>query len=519
MLPALPRLPDVQGLIDEKAYFVLHAPRQSGKTTVIKAAVKKINEEGLYYALYCSLEQLREVTDKTEAMSTFVSNLDEALSNSQVEVLKKIADEGFKAGLNTKSGFDKSPARVFLRVLCTRLDKDLVVFFDEADCLMDQVLLSFLSQLRVGYVERNETPFPRTIALIGMRNIRDYKAKIRPNSESLGSASPFNIITEALTLSNFTKDEIQTLYAQHTEATGQEFLNEALERAWYWSEGQPWLVNALARQVVEKILARNFSQAITAENIDQAADNLMKIRDTHIDSLMARLHESRVKKFIEPMLALSEDSALSLKFGDNLDVLDDDLQYCLDLGLIKDDDGLRPSNPIYASVIVRSLNNNIQRQLSRVISKKLITKWMDGQRLDMTGLLKEFQQFWAVSSEKYLQGLLYLEAGPHLLLTGFLQTVVNGGACVIVEYADGQGYADIVIKYAGRNYVIEVKLKDNHQGPTANLKQLLGYMDGLLVNEGWLVVFDRKSEKSWKEKITWETVITPNGEIIHIVGC
>jgi hypothetical protein len=228
-----------------------------------------------------------------------------------------------------------------------------------------------------------------------------------PVSESMGTASPFNIITEALTLPNFTLDEVKVLYAQHTEATGQVFMDEALERAWYWSEGQPWLVNALARQVVENVLARDYGPTINSDHIDKAADNLMKRRDTHIDSLLARLHEPRVKRFIEPMLALSEDSALRLKVGEDVDILEDDLQYCLDLGLIKDDDGLRPANPIYASVIVRCLNSNIQRQLARVITGEFIGKWLDGHNLNLTGLLKEFQKFWAESSEKYLNRICW----------------------------------------------------------------------------------------------------------------
>jgi AAA+ ATPase superfamily predicted ATPase len=55
MLPALPRLPNVRDLINKKRFFILHAPRQSGKTTVIKAAIDSLNNEGSYYALYCSL--------------------------------------------------------------------------------------------------------------------------------------------------------------------------------------------------------------------------------------------------------------------------------------------------------------------------------------------------------------------------------------------------------------------------------------------------------------------------------
>jgi hypothetical protein len=144
---------------------------------------------------------------------------------------------------------------------------------------------------------------------------------------------------------------------------------------------------------------------------------------------------------------------------------------------------------------------------------------MDGRSIDITGLLKEFQQFWALKSEKYFGGLLYIEAGPHILLSAFLQRVVNGGATVIEEYADGLGYADIVVKYAGQNYVIELKIKDNQESKAKSNEQLLRYMDGLLVKEGWLVIFDRKSEKRWTKKITWETVTMPEGQTIHIVGC
>jgi hypothetical protein len=146
-------------------------------------------------------------------------------------------------------------------------------------------------------------------------------------------------------------------------------------------------------------------------------------------------------------------------------------------------------------------------------------KWIDDRSIDMTGLLQEFQKFWALKSEKYFAGLLYTEAGPHILLSAFLQRVVNGGATVIEEYADGLGYADLVVNYAGQNYVIELKIKDNQRSEAKSQEQILRYMDGLLVKEGWLVIFDRKSDKSWTKKITWETVTMPEGQIIHVVGC
>jgi hypothetical protein len=140
--------------------------------------------------------------------------------------------------------------------LCLELDKPLIIFFDEADCRSGQALIAFLRQLRDGYINRDTAPFPWSLALVGMRDIRDFKAQIRPEREALGSANPFNIVTKAPTLDNFTREQLAELYRRHTEAVKQVFEPEAVDRAWYWSEGQPWLVNALARQVVEDDLTR-----------------------------------------------------------------------------------------------------------------------------------------------------------------------------------------------------------------------------------------------------------------------
>jgi hypothetical protein len=44
--------------------------------------------------------------------------------------------------------------------------------------------------------------------------------RVRPDSKTMWEASPFNI-AEPLTLYKFTRDEIDILYGQHTEATAQ----------------------------------------------------------------------------------------------------------------------------------------------------------------------------------------------------------------------------------------------------------------------------------------------------------
>jgi hypothetical protein len=340
-----------------------------------------------------------------------------------------------------------------------------------------------------------------------MRDIRDFKSQIRPDRDTLGSASPFNIVTDALTLSNFTLEQVASLYKQHTDATGQIFEESAVERAFYWSGGQPWLVNALARQALEKDLAEDHSKTVTAEHVDAAAEAIMLRRDTHIDSLLERLKEPRVRKVMEPVLA---------GLGNEIPLLDDDTKFCLDLGLLKNDPklGLCPSNPIYRDVIVRTLNYDTQYALPRSLAQR----WMDGQKLDMSALLKEFQRFWRENAAMWTERYEYKEAAPHLILQAFLQRVTNGGAQIVREFALGTGRVDVCVHYAGKAYPLELKLASS-KAVREGLEQLDGYMDACGASEGWLVVFDRAPGKSWDEKISWATEKLPDGKTAHIAGC
>jgi hypothetical protein len=345
-----------------------------------------------------------------------------------------------------------------------------------------------------------------------MRDIRDYLVRVRPDSQSKGLASPFNIKKEALTLANFTKEEIKTLYHQHSDASGQVFEQSSIDRAWYWSEGQPWLVNALANEIVIKILKNNYSKPVIGNLVDQAAEALILRRDTHIVSLLERLKESRVRGVMETVIIGKRRWPK--------EVLDDDKQYVLDLGLLKSDKGIfKPANPIYQEVILRTLSKRYQDELP----PELANRWMDGHKLDMTALLKEFQQFWRETADMIDDPYGYNETISHIVCFAYLQRVLNGGVETLTrEYAFGRQRMDLNAKYKGKNYPVELKIRGLDKfvelKTKESLEQLWSYMDKGGAKEGWLVVFDRSPDKPWDEKLTWETT-QYKGQTIHIVGC
>jgi len=328
MLPALERLPGIMRIVEQRSYFVLHAARQSGKTTVLMALVEEINQKGEMNALYFTVETVQRFTDPRDGIPKIVERMRSALVNNPV----------FKA-FAVSGASQTTDVREFLSGVAAASEKPLVVFFDEVDCLSDDTLVTFLRQLRDGYVTRRSSPFPASIALVGMRDIRDYKARIRPDGQTLGDASPFNIITEDLTLGNFTENDIVRLYAQHTEATGQVFEPEAVERTWQLTRGQPWLVNALARECVMKIHDGRYDEPITVDDIATAKEKIIRKNPVHLDYLFYIARHPSVRPFL--------DAALN---GSITDAQREERQFrlLLLLGLLCEcNDRFEFSNPIY----------------------------------------------------------------------------------------------------------------------------------------------------------------------------
>jgi hypothetical protein len=366
-------------------------------------------------------------------------------------------------------------------------------------------LISFLRQLRDGYVNRDMCPFPKSIALVGMLDVRDYKAQIRSDGSSLGEVSPFNIIAEDMLIPNFSESDIAALYAQHAEATGQKFADGVVEDVWRLTRGQPWLVNAIANECVAKIHSFKYEDPITVEDVEAAKEAIIRRRDTHVDSLMERIREPRVRRIVEPLIS-----------GDKSDVTynDDDYRYITDLGLLRVDRGaLVPANPMYAEIIGRYLSHGEQEAMIRSVPD---TPWVRDDGLDMAGLMAAFQQFWRENSGADRDIMGYRESVPHLVLMAFLQRVTNGGGHINREMALGQGRLDLCVEFRGARYAIEVKTSANFQGEKS-YAQCAQYLDTLGLAEGWMPIFEKSRDKTWDEKIYARDELV-GGKTIHILG-
>jgi len=492
-IPPLGRLDldDVLTLVRRERYFVLHAPRQTGKTSALLALRDLLNDgsEGDFRCVYANVELAQAARENVEdAMRAILSELARRARMT-------LGDESL-AGLWPGALETAGPNGALVEVLNRWSEADprpLVLLIDEIDSLVGDTLLSVLRQLRTGYDQRPEG-FPHSVLLCGVRDVREYRIHSSTEKEIIAGGSAFNIKARSLRLGDFSETEVRALLAQHTEETGQAFSPDALETFWTQTQGQPWLVNALADEACFRNKAgRNRARAITAPGVFEAREQIIVRRETHLDQLADKLQENRVRRVVEPLLSGGEDNESSAR----------DLEYVRDLGLIALHRPLRIANPIYAEVIPRELTYAVQETLPQD------TAWYvdaDG-GLDVSKLLGAFQSFFREHSEHWVARFDYQEAGPQLLLQAFLQRVVNSGGRIEREYGLGRGRTDLLVLWpqGGRTRKFVVECKVLHKGLDATIReglaQTLGYMDRSAVEAGHLVVFDRTEGRRWEDKV------------------
>lgn len=373
--------------------------------------------------------------------------------------------------------------------------KPLVLLIDEVDSLWDDVLVSFLRQLCDGFQTRPDS-FPQSIALVGLRDIREYRMKARGDNPSLGSGLPFNVKAESFFLPTFNETEVRSLLKQHTDETGQVFEEEAIQKIYEYAGGQPRLANALANEIVAKMLKNDYSRSITADMVEEAKERIIEQRQTHLDSLLDKINEPRVRPIV---LAIISGEII------HFNGFDDALRYCRDLGIITQYSPVRFANPIYREIITRTLNSSMQEGISADIAQPLWCVEPDG-RLNMDKLLDAFVDFYRWHSESWLERFEYKEAGHQLLLMAFLQRIVNGGGRIEREMALGNGRTDLAVSWKEQVIPVEIRVNRNARSLSEGLRQLSHYMDRLGQKRGYLVLFEKKSpeELPWEERIRRE---------------
>ncbi|MDR1732918.1 MAG: ATP-binding protein [Synergistaceae bacterium] len=513
---------EIASLIEQRKYFTLHAPRQTGKTTALLSILKAVDGEGRYRCVYFSVESAQ--TARGNVASGIRTIMSEFVSAAE-RFLPVAPPAGRVSALLNEVGEHAALGKL-IEDFCLDLDKPLVLLIDEIDSLVGDTLVSVLCQLRKSY-EKRPSRAPLSVLLCGVRDVRDCYI-YEETGEVVTGERCFNIRSESLRLPDFSPGEIQELYELHTNATGQIFRESIYEKIWDLTRGQPWLVNALAHQATWKLPeGRDRGRPVTPPMIEEAAALLTAERGVHLDWLVNSFNEPRVSRVLSPILAGKNWSAMEEK------PLPEDLRYVTDLGLVRNEDGnYVVANGIYREVLPRELSYLMEAGLTSSPTRDWYVQ-TDG-RLDMDQALQVFQRICQEQLEGWKKGCAYRDAVFHLLMQAFLQRILNGGGLLDRHYGLGLGRVDLLIRWRypksalpdqqqEQRIVLELKtIRQNNPDPkqvfSEGLMQTARCASRASAGEAHLIVCDERPGWGWAEKIYDRVEQSSDGRDIHIWG-
>ena len=434
------RLAQIKEMIDDGQYFCINRGRQYGKTTILKALKNYLSEE--YIVVSMDFQSLSAESFKTENsfVKAFVSLFLGILEFSEYQNI-------FQSAVNRLNDVTDMPGLFkLLSYICRTSDKALVLIIDEVDqASNNQIFLDFLAQLRSCYLTRYETPTFQSVILAGVHDVRNLKQKIRLDEEHKHN-SPWNIASRFDVEMSFSPDDIAGMLSEYEKdhTTGMD-INNISQLIYDYTSGYPVLVSSIC-VYLDKI------SEWTKEGILKANREILIQKTPLFESLIGKLEDNHLlRKLIYGILF----KGLKIPFNPDDSVIDNALMY----GFVKNSDGfIAVSNRIFE---VRIYNWFISIELteSPIFTKGVNEKsrFIENNRLDMEKVLERFvvhfNDIYGGESEKFKE-----DDGRKLFLL-YLRPIINGvGNYYIEAQTRDHRRTDIVVDYAGEQYIIELKI-------------------------------------------------------------
>jgi len=458
--------------VDEWRYFTIFAPRQSGKTTYFQLLIKRIKATREdFLPVWISFENYSDVSKKT-----FLDFFQDDLNK--------------KTNLSIKKEEEVQRIYYFLQNIIKKTGKDLVLIIDEVEGLETQEIVNkFMHMLRKIYHEKESFGL-RSVILTGVSNITGI---IQEN------ASPFNI-ADQINVPYFKKEQIYDLLSQHEKETGQRFDEEVKSGIYENTQGQPGLVGALARDLVEKKCP--VGERVTEKKLYKTLDDFTRI---YIDKNISNI-VSKAKQYPQLMK--------EILFGEEVPFsnFDDKQKYLSVNGVIDNCDG-------YCCIVVPLYKKALYATFKPTVN---------GEKKHFTGPFQRIETFQDEYGKLKMQDIiqnyaLYLKKRGKIIFNNpnegeyqynfdaYLHSICGFlGARVYPEIIEGGGRVDLVVLKNDWKWIVEIKVYRNISYYENAKKQLLEYLKNSMEKEGWLVFFSEYHEESdyHKEK--------ENGRTSHI---
>jgi hypothetical protein len=488
MVDVSSKLVKIMELINQELYFAINRPRQYGKTTTLFLLEKKLLATTEYLPLSISFEGIGQESYASVKLfiAAFTHQIARALTYLKADQLydylkNQIPDLADWDGLSQ-----------LITGLTNECGQKMVLIIDEVDkSSNNQLFLDFLGLLRNKYLLQStgkDTTF-HSVILAGVHDVKTLKLKLRPDDERKYN-SPWNIAADFNVDLSFSAAEIATMLTdyQNERQIKLDVVNLA-EQIWFYTSGYPFLVSRIC-EVIDTRLTADWKDGC----VEQAVKLMLAESNPNFDDMIKNLeHNPELAQYVRTILL---DGAIYIYNPDN-PLIELGTVY----GILADRDGqVRVHNHLYAQRIYNYLSSKLEMELA---NQPFHGQFIEDGRLNMERVLLKFQQF--MREQHSVKDGKFLEREGRLVLLAFIKPIINGQGFDFKEaQISEEKRLDIVITFANRKYVLELKRWAGEAAHRRGLKQLADYLERQGLDRGYLVVFDfrKDSEVAWQDQRT-----------------
>lgn len=472
------KLEEMKELVDNGEYFIINRARQYGKTTTLKQLKGYLEND--YSIISMDFQRFSSADFEKEAAfcNAFIEELLLLLKN------KKKNNTVFDTSrLEAALHQDFSLSRLFslLGSLCETAVKPVVLMIDEVDSASNnQVFLDFLSQLRNGYLHRDEIFTFQSVILAGVYDIKNLKYKIRPEEQHMYN-SPWNIASDFRIDMSFSVKDIEGMLGQYEKEhnTGMS-VSEIAQIIYDYTSGYPYLVSYICKLMDEDIAGNS---EWTYDGLSEAVKIIVKGPNM--------LYDDMIKHVLEyPELYTMLNNILFKGENYPYQVYDKSVDIGRMFGFVVERNGaVAIANRIFETqlynyfIMVELQKNNKQRE---ALPDK--NQFIENGFLNMDKVMQKFYEYYtSLISEDDIR---FAEHQGRKLFLMFLRPIINGTGNYYVEDQSRNRYrTDIVVDYRGQQYIIELKIWHGEEYQQKGEMQLVNYLNAYHQKRGYLLSF------------------------------
>ncbi|GAB4406547.1 MAG: AAA family ATPase [Bacteroidia bacterium] len=488
MMDRSAKLAGVMAMVEAGEYFTINRPQQYGKTTTLLAIYEQLQARPDYLPVEMNLQGIDEqwhVSDSAFAQM-FARLLGDALEFREPELFGLIGQAGVA---------DMDSLAKLITRLAHRTPRKLVLLIDEVDASSNfDPFLRFLGMLRNKYLRRMspENYTFHSVVLAGVHDIKSLKLKVR-NDDTAQYNSPWNIAADFKVEMSFAPHEIAPMLVEYSQAEGVEIdVDWFADKLYYYTSGYPFLVSKLCKTIAEDLLPHKTERRWTPDDLEQAVQLLLRENNTLFDSLIKNLENNKELYDLTYQVIIEGET---IPFNPDDRVISQGRLY----GVFKQNGSVKVHNRIYEQRIYNYMTSNTLREhlARRQAHRGLSYEKPDGS-LDIEAALLRFQLF--LREQYSAKDQDFLERQWRLIFLAFFKPILNGQGHDFkeVEVSD-EKRLDVVVTYFQHKYIIELKRWLGESYHQRGLDQLADYLDRQGVDEGYLVIFEGKKQKTQRQ--------------------